>query len=99
MKYVLTTELTQGNTWRGIITDENGDDGYLCKINDEICEVGMYATNLPGTYFSSEDDVKEVFKAYVEWKLMLEAEANRLKRAARKYEYKDGEVVPYELPF
>lgn len=86
--------------WWGAVFDDNGHKkGYLMDFT--VQDLAQKDGDNSGwdMEFNTEAEVIQQYKKYCEF---LIAEGRRKKECEAKsktYEYKDGEVVPYELPF
>lgn len=93
---ILETKCIQEGVWIGVIQD----DGCLYSIGSEVFHVGASDyVDLPGCRYPSEQHVLDAFMHYADMVQQYEEEEKRLKSLARKYEFKDGKIVPYEEPF
>lgn len=86
--------------WRGaVFSGNNVLLGYLMDITPRVLSQVENEDFLFDTMFSTETSVTLQYKAYCEYLIKEEQRKKECEAKSKTYEYKDGEVVPYELPF
>ena len=94
---ILETKCIQEGVWIGLIPEENA---CLCSVGSEVFVVGAEDyLELSGCRYPTEQHVLGAFEHYALQVQQLEEERKRLSSLARRYEFKDNKVIPYEEPF
>ena len=93
---ILETKCLQDGLWIGLVQG----DRCLCSVGSEVFLVGVDDyRDLPGCTYLSERVVIAAFKQYAIEAQKQKEEEKRLKSLAHRYEFRDGNIVPYGEPF